>query len=144
MRKHIIVISLLSTLFFMFATCLTCYAQGEAVYGCAKKKGGYLRIVTDPTLCKSNETSVTMNQGGTDTGGIKVYDASGQYLGIFQDLGDGLTIYSPSLKKNIALNSYELSGTDVSSDCVYYSNNNCSGQTYGEYYGGDSSLSIYK
>jgi hypothetical protein len=108
MRKHIIAISLLSTLFFLFATCLTCYAQGEAVYGCAKKKGGYLRIVTDPSQCKSNETAVTMNQGSTDTGGIKVYDANGQYLGFLLDFASSnydeesyTSIFIPSLKKGI-------------------------------------------
>ena len=82
MKRLTILLSFLQSLVSYSLTCLTCYAQGE-VYGCAKKKGGYLRIVTDPNQCKSNETSVTMNQGGTGSGGIKVYDANRTVFRIF-------------------------------------------------------------
>jgi hypothetical protein len=127
MKRLNILLSFLTIMGFLFATSLTCYAQGE-VYGCAKKKGGYLRIVTDPNLCKSNETAVTMNQGAAGSGEIKAYDANGQYLGIFiEEDSNTLHIYVPSLKKIvwILLEDGNLDGGDL-----YFTSSDCSGQPY--------------
>jgi hypothetical protein len=144
MRKYIIIISLLSTLLFMFAACVTCYAQGDAVYGCAKKKGGYLRIVTDVNQCKNSETLVTMNQGGAGSGDIKVYDAKGQYLGTLVQIEteeqNTVAIYVPSVQRIIRLDASACDGDCNGSEGliyngdegfeVYYESNNCTGQAY--------------
>jgi hypothetical protein len=122
MKKYRIPLCLLSVICFLFADCFVSYAQSP-VYGCVKKKGGYLRVVSDLGQCKSTENPVTFDQGAASQG-VKVYDAAGQYLGVFQESGEELAVYIPSLKKEAYFAGGDISG------CVYYANNDCTGQAF--------------
>lgn len=67
MRKQTILISILTIFCFLIVAGLPCQADDNVLYGCAQKKKGNLRLVTDPSKCNKSEYPVTLS-------GVNPYD----------------------------------------------------------------------
>jgi hypothetical protein len=120
MKKQCIYSLLILALFVFFST--TAYGQESRVNACYKKKTGALRIVSDPSLCNlKKENPISWYTASAGGGGIKVYSATDEFLGILVDIDH---FYIPSLGKLMSL-----SKRDMASD-LYYKSDNCTGTPY--------------
>jgi hypothetical protein len=59
MRKQ--AFTLITILGLLLITWLPCHAEDNVIYGCAKKKNGQLRLVSNPSKCLKSEYAVTLN-----------------------------------------------------------------------------------
>jgi hypothetical protein len=95
MKTDIIITAMLTILCFLLVTIVPCQADNNVFYGCAQKKKGNLRLVSDPSECKKSEYSVTLSSGVNPydelkafaTGTITSYGSSG-----CQSSSEGCTI----------------------------------------------------
>jgi len=62
MRKVILPVMLILAISIIVE--IPCYGDGNPIYGCFNNKKGNLRIVSNPSACKSSETPISWNQIG--------------------------------------------------------------------------------
>jgi hypothetical protein len=104
-------------------------AKADVIYGCYLKYSGYLRIVNDPSQCKSWEFPISWNQmGSPGIGAIKVFDANEQFLGMLLDLAAGAEIYIPSFSAVIRIGT--TTGDTLIGAELYFQSSGCTGQPY--------------
>lgn len=63
MKKEPIIIAMVTIISFLLFAILPCQADDNVLYGCAQKKKGNLRLVSDPSKCNKSEYSVTLSEG---------------------------------------------------------------------------------
>jgi hypothetical protein len=100
MKRQTVTIALLVIFNIIMATWLPCQAGDNAIYGCANKKNGQLRLSINPIKCSKSEYPVTL---GTVT-------QSGQLACVTANAGwseDGVGVSAEiSYQKNITLSDW--------------------------------------
>ena len=125
------------------------HAGAQVINGCVAKVTGNLRIVSDPSQCRRNEAPISFNQvgpagpagpqgekgdkgdkgdpGPPGIGGILVYDANNQFLGIYSR-----GIFDPTSKKFFSIDQNGYISELYSGP--YFESNDCTGPMYADYY----------
>jgi len=118
---------------FLLVSGFHCWAQGNEIQACYQKNNGQLRIVSNPSDCRSTETSISWDKMGPQAKARpRVYDAKGQFLGVLpSDLLGAVSIYIPTLSKFIWLSS-DSGDVDPFFPAVYlyFDGINCTGTGY--------------
>ena len=116
-------------------------AQEVVEFGCKGKRAGYLRIVDSPDQCRKHETAVTFGQPAaaqqesvTAVKQLKVYDVSGQFIGILinSEVWAEVNIYSPDTETFFYLNPdwQNINQYYTYEEALYYESQDCTGTPY--------------
>ena len=125
---------------FIVSASIICSGEENIIKGCYQKKNGQLRIVSDRSKCKKSEIPISWNLKGPqgpkgDTGpmgpqgipgGVQVFDANGQYLGI--SLGGYYpSVFVPALSRSVRINTETGEITPAS---LSFATDDCTGTPY--------------
>jgi len=144
MKKLAIVLG--AIFIFTVSANILCSGEENIINGCYQKKNGQLRIVSNPGMCNKSEIPLSWNLKGPQgpvgptgpqgpvgsqgpPGGVHVFDANGQYLGIL--LGAGLSggaigVFVPTLSRSVTVGYTGM----VYSRELLFETNNCTGTPY--------------
>ncbi len=133
--KRVAVVTLLIVATLMM-TEFPCQVRADGVYGCYTERDGELQIVDNPKECKSKDGSIYWNQAGLrHIGGIKVFDANGQFLGMLLE-PTSMEIFIPSLSRAVQIRvdngdiAERIMGPAWPTIPFFFESSDCTGQIY--------------